>query len=534
MKLRILFTLLFPVALAQAQNELPGGQLEVIKDFEVRLAKSEKIRIVPQAVPFDSSARRYVYQLNAPSPSIAYETPQLKPLAIEPEQKPTYYPFFAKAGFGNPNSWLGQVSYDHLQSDDFHWGVSANFLNANNKKFYLQRFSQFDARLNASYNLQGTHLIEGFLTGDWETHYFYGLGELPPNPDAVKRVFNRYEGQVSLKKLMGERDRFGYFGTLGMQVDKDDLGTRESGLLLDLGIHGLLSADDYPYGLTVTADLSTLKHTAEFQLNNYILQPYFEYGIGDLKIHLGARGLLNEVENEILPDIRLTYPVLGTALNASIGWEGQVMMNNFRSFSRVNPYITTRLDSVNNYIARSLFGSVHGRAGKFNYEAKVSYARFKNLALFLQDNNEAGQFAPVFDGGHYIGLEGVLDVQVLKNVQFNARVFNRFYKLDTEAKPWHVQSFGLKGFLKYTGEEDRYHVSVLVHAENGLPFRTPGGTEMRLDALLDLNIHADYFITPSIGVFGELNNVLNNKRERWVNYPSFGFNGKAGVIIRVP
>jgi hypothetical protein len=98
---------------------------------------------------------------------------------------------------------------------------------------------------------------------------------------------------------------------------------------------------------------------------------------------------------------------------------------------------------------------------------------------------------PVYDGGHFFGLEGVLDFQLLKSIQLNARIFQRIYKLDEEEKPWHVPSFGLKGFVTYTGLEDKYHVSVLFHAENGLPFRTPGGTEMRLEPLLDLNLHAD-------------------------------------------
>jgi hypothetical protein len=68
--------------------------------------------------------------------------------------------------------------------------------------------------------------------------------------------------------------------------------------------------------------------------------------------------------------------------------------------------------------------------------------------------------------------------------------------------------------------------------ENGLPWRTIGETEMRLDPLLDLNLHADYFITPNIGVFAEVNNMLNNKRERWVNYPRYGFHVMGGIVVR--
>jgi hypothetical protein len=75
---------------------------------------------------------------------------------------------------------------------------------------------------------------------------------------------------------------------------------------------------------------------------------------------------------------------------------------------------------------------------------------------------------------------------------------------------------------------------LIFHGENGLPYRTVGGTELRLDPLLDLNLHGDYFFTNQFGAFVEINNILGNNRERWANYPSFGFNAKGGVIFRLP
>ena len=73
----------------------------------------------------------------------------------------------------------------------------------------------------------------------------------------------------------------------------------------------------------------------------------------------------------------------------------------------------------------------------------------------------------------------------------------------------------------------------MFNAENGVPYRTLGGSEVVLDPLIDLSLHGDYFFTKTIGVFFELNNLLDNNRERWVNYPSFGFNAKAGVLFRL-
>lgn len=131
----------FTVLTLTAQTELPTGQIEVVKDFEVRLTETKKIRIIPQPVPIDSTVRMYEYKLLAPSPSIDYLSPEIKPLAINTENKPLYYPLYAKVGYGSPNSLLGMFSYDHLQNESFQWGVDFRHLNANNKKIPVQKFS---------------------------------------------------------------------------------------------------------------------------------------------------------------------------------------------------------------------------------------------------------------------------------------------------------------------------------------------------------------------------------------------------------
>ncbi len=46
-----------------AQTDLPTGKIEVVKDFEVRLTETNKIRIVPQPVPLDSSGQKIRVQV---------------------------------------------------------------------------------------------------------------------------------------------------------------------------------------------------------------------------------------------------------------------------------------------------------------------------------------------------------------------------------------------------------------------------------------------------------------------------------------
>ena len=154
--------------LLAAQTDLPTGKIEVVKDFEVRLIETKKIRVIPQPVVKDTLSRVYEYSLVSPAPAIEYEVPELKPLAIEPEQKPTYYPLFAKAGYGSPNSLLGMISYDHQQTENFAWGVDLRHLSANNKKIPLQKFSETQGRINAIVSVNENLVLDAYANGSFE------------------------------------------------------------------------------------------------------------------------------------------------------------------------------------------------------------------------------------------------------------------------------------------------------------------------------------------------------------------------------
>lgn len=533
MKAIIGFILLFSVVSLHAQNDLPEEQIEVIKGFEVRLANSSMIKIVPQPIVVDSSVRHYEYKLLAPSPSIDYLAPEIKPLAIQAEKKPTSYPFYAKAGYGSPNSLLGAISYDHVGSEDFQWGIDLRHLSANNKKIPLQKFSDTEGRINAAYQLNEKVAISGYLNGHFEKVYFYGAENIPPNEESLKRAFNRFDGYVEIAQVHAPETSFNFKGFLQYLTDKDDLGSSESGFKLGGELGSAIGAEEFPIGLQLLIDYSNLEHTGSYALNNALLQPYFDYSLGSFKFHLSAIALLNKQANAFLPDVAISYFMSNARLTVEAGWKGDVLKNNFHFLSDYNPYVETRLDSLTNLVSRNIYLKLKGATGSFSYEVSGNYTSFSGMSFFLQNKFEPYEFDVIYDDGHYFGASASVRMELLKHVDLRAQFYHRFYSLDTEAKPWHRPSSEVTGQLTYDGGGDKYHVSILTGFRNGLPYRTVGGTEATLKPMIDFNIHGDYYFTRGVGAFIELNNLAGNKSERWAGYPGFGFNAKAGVMVRL-
>ena len=71
------------VAFAQpGGGGLEGGEVEVIKDFEARLADTEKLKVLPGLPPVTTTPRKLNYNIPTRTVPVDYPAPTLRPLAL--------------------------------------------------------------------------------------------------------------------------------------------------------------------------------------------------------------------------------------------------------------------------------------------------------------------------------------------------------------------------------------------------------------------------------------------------------------------
>ena len=103
---------------------------------------------------------------------------------------------------------------------------------------------------------------------------------------------------------------------------------------------------------------------------------------------------------------------------------------------------------------------------------------------------------------------------------------------DSQERAWHLPALEANFTGVYRLLEDKFRLKGELYVANGVPYQQADGTADNLNALLDVSVGGEYIITENIGAFIELNNLLNNRRERWVNYETFGINILAGVTAK--
>lgn len=96
---KILFvttTFFFVAFSANAQEDLPAEQVEVIKNFEVQLEETEKISLNPVLPPLDTTTEEQDYSVPSRNFPVEYPAPRIRPIAMKAEDLAKVYNAYLK------------------------------------------------------------------------------------------------------------------------------------------------------------------------------------------------------------------------------------------------------------------------------------------------------------------------------------------------------------------------------------------------------------------------------------------------------
>ena len=166
----------------------------------------------------------------------------------------------------------------------------------------------------------------------------------------------------------------------------------------------------------------------------------------------------------------------------------------------------------------------------------------KNLAFFLQNAGFApytaetknGRFDVIYGNADITYLKGSIGAKV-GDFELGGTVSQNIYTMKTLTiqKPWHLPSTEINGTVAYRLLQNKLKLKSQVFFQNGVPYlKSTTGVAANLGTLVDVNLGAEYNINSNFGLFLNLNNLLNQKRERWYNHPSYGLNVLGGIVAR--
>ena len=533
-----LFLLALPFFLA-AQETLPSGQVEVIRNFDARLLDTEPVKVRPELPPLDTTTKRQSYNILSKTFEVEYLPPKIRPVRFDGEAVQDSYNGYAKLGGGFPSALFGEFSYDLFAEDQYKFGIDLYHNSANNtKKVENQRFAFTKLGAHGTYYLDQGFAVDANLGYTIDNVFFYGYNEFNKENDTdisldkedIQQRFSIFD--VGAKIYNGKRTQadFNYSAGFDIYLMQDDYAARENGFDLKFGANKWFN-ELHELKINLRTDFTSYRDTATQSLNNFFLQPSFTFHGDIFKAKLGLNVASHEDDFQLFPDVELSAALLGNVLSAFVGAEGSLQKNNFRSLTDYNPFLVSRIQVENTrYI--QYYGGIKGNFQGIDYRAQLSYKDADNLALFLANQDSIPRFNVLYDTAQIFSIHGALTFEVLKGLNITGAVTQNFFSLEGQDKPWHLPSLTLNGGVRYTTMEGKLLVKGDFFLENGVPYLDRNNEAQNLNTLFDISLGADYLFTENIGAFVQVNNLANNRRQRWNYYPTLGLNALIGVTAR--
>lgn len=295
--------------------------------------------------------------------------------------------------------------------------------------------------------------------------------------------------------------------------------------------------DQFSIKASAKADLTTLTNKLigsgdnKFTNNLFSVSPSLVITSDRFVFNAGINPTWDNTKVNMLPNIFGEVQLQDRVLMVQAGWTGRFIKNSFRTLSTDNPYMQDPQQLLNTK-EQKFYGGVKATVGKhLNFNAKASYISYTNMPLFINDTLDGKSF--------YISNESRLknfqihgDASIISQDKFTVTAaidLNNYGGTVDNEEPWHLIPVELTGSFRWNAFKQVLFKGD-VHTFSGSKARLKGGLVKDLKGGTDLSAGAEFRVNDKFRAWADLNNILNNKYQRWNNYPVYGFQVMGGII----
>ena len=511
---------------------LRGSTIEVIQSYKPEVKQAPKPEWIPQLPPADTT--HPALNLDVPQQTLyyTYSSQPLRPLALGKETPVTPFPSYVKAGYGNLSTIFADLGTSALAGDNYE------------TDFHAHHISQKGTIQNEKTALSGLEADGTYHTdnNDWHAgiqaernqYYYYGydhkIYDFPT--DSIKQVYTTVRATIDLKNKTDSTDKLSYHPAITGSLYDAKLNTSETTIGINIpATYKLDSSLDLTCSLT--GIITDYKTNVWASYNNFAqLAPGLSLHHGPMSGHviLGL-ALAANGNGYILPDVLAEYSLPDTKCVLSLGWQSALRRNTYEELSTENPYVLN-LYNINQTRKDEVFFNIRGNEGEhFIFSGRASWWNFSNLPTFLNDTGDQKQFYVVYD--NVKALSAQLGVRYTQANTWSIGATTDYYKYYSGSQQyvWQEPNVKLKGDVTIN-PSPKFIVTAYIALLSGIHARDTVGNIVTLKPIAEIGGYAEYQIIPRLSAFVQLNNLLNDKYQRWLGYQAYGINVYGGIRLK--
>ncbi len=582
---KIFTALLFIAGIMQSgqvmgqQRELDIDEIQVIAPYEPSISEAFKINLDPVIADTVTIDMDFDYRIEPRRAFVRFEPEPITPARMRGEPLEKLYRGLVKGGYGSYQTPYFEGFYNTLRSDEYALGVHLkhrssgegidNFPNStfsrNRANVYGTRFyDQHTLKANMDYRRHVFHYYGSSfsiaLPGKKDTNEFYlwdpfggdtrqrhehlsselSFGNNADDNTRIQHntslqhhwLSDRYDGSEHLFRLHGE---------IGSQVAADPFGVM----------------DEQRFNLEADARYYYHHNLADtLHAGIYSLKPKLYSTIDRINFHLGANVSAEDDQGNITLK---AYPLAGFQMDiipenliASAAFSGGLKRQSWQELSASNPFVTPLAGTGFSNIRAQVNVGVYGAIGNhLSYNLRMQNSHIDNHPFFARARYapEPGQLpAPIKEAGFAPNQPFVVVYDDIRQLKLTAELFYRFderlsmrlrgdyydYALDELPKAWHKPQFEINFHARYNIQDKIILTAELFGRDKTWGALYTEGAEQPIeyelhDFYADLNLGIEYRYNKRLAVFLDFSNIINEEYERWLGYPTQGFNFLGGI-----
>ncbi len=523
----------------RAQDTTKRRTIDITSSFKPVLRDAVKINFNAAPPAADTSHPRLVYTIPAQYLFLSYQPAEMKPVAL---QRDTIAPWdnynYIKVGVGNVHLPYVRTGFSFGDGKSTFFNIFANQLSSKGNLPY-QKNSLTDVKLagtlKTANNLEWNASI-GFKNDGYNL-YGYQPDTLKYSADQLKQSFQTFEGALSLRNTVPTEFGLLYHPNLRFAVFSDNHtpGATETNSVLNLPLEKTIGKE-FAFDLGFTADLThyNLASASSAQNNNiYLVTPGFLVKTANLFLQASVVPSWDNQVFHLLPNFVADISTNDQRFTVQLGWIGYYDKGSYQRFESINPWLAQPGTLLNTRVQERYAGFKGSLDNHFTYAAKVGFLEYDNMPLFVNDSLGGGKDFLIRYASSMEALQLHAEVSYLQGEDFDVTAslnVNQYTNIKGEPEAWGLLPVEFKTNLKWQAFKD-FWAKLDLFAFDGAKYRSPDGVAFKGNNGFDMNAGVEFRITRQLNLWFQMNNIFNDKYERWHQYPVYGFNLLGGIIF---
>ena len=538
-KIKISVFLICCVSQLGAQDTTKKQSINISSAYKPVLRNAVKINLTGTQLLADSTKPIFTYKIPSQNLFYAYNPISLQPLALE-QDTTLYlgYRHYAKIGYGNFATPYFKAGVSFGDGKTSLVNVTGNFIQSNGS-IKNQDYAQANVKVAGSYFLPKCE-IYGSIETDINNYHLYGYNHQLFNfkKDSVKQQFQSITLRAGFKNTIPTLTGIKYDPSITLNLFTHKNFANETNAQINVPFSKVVSST-FSAEVALNADYTnynTRKNLpSNINISNTIIlvKPAINYYGDVFKIHAGITAAWDNSKYELLPDVYAEIPIQNKIFSLQAGWIGRLVKNNYRNLAAINPYLSPVLAQLNTKEVEYYGGIKASVAKHFNFSAKAGLINYKNLPFFINDTLKNEKSFIISNETNVNNFRVHADFSYINQDKFmltGGINFNGYTSMKVNTRAWHTIPVELVGSLRWWAFK-----TVLLKSDlrffDGSNYLAKGNIARPMGGGTDLSAGLEIKLNKKISVWGEANNVLNSKYQRWHNYEVYGANFLGGVLF---